>query len=181
MNKELWKDIPEYELYQISNLGRVKNKRTGIIRKNIVSFGLYQTIKLCKNGKQHLHLVHRLVAQTFIPNPYNKPEINHIDGNKHNNCVSNLEWVTRQENAIHSIKNGLQTKEQLNKAVKSMLKATKKKVLQIKNGKVVARYDGLRQACRENNYSHGFISGCINGKYKSAYGYEWKFEKENEK
>ena len=177
MQTEIWKDIPNFELYQVSSLGRIRNKVTGFIRKNVNSFGLYETIILFNNGKQRLFLVHRLVAKVFIPNPENKKEVNHIDGNKKNNRVENLEWTTRQENALHSVRNGLQTKEQLAKAVKCMNKATRKVVLQIKDKKVIARYNGLRQACRENNFSHGLISECVSGKRKSAYGCQWKYER----
>ena len=178
--KEIWKDIPNYEgLYQASNLGRIRNARTNLIRKNVKSFGLYYTIILNVNGKQHLHLVHRLIAQTFIPNPDNKKEINHIDGNKHNNKIDNLEWVTRKENAIHSIKNGLQTKEQLAKAVKSMIRSTQKPILQIKNGKVVAKYKSVREASRTIHCSPAGLSRCLNGKTNTVHGYQWRFEKEN--
>ena len=86
--QEIWKDIPNYEgKYQISNMGRVRNIQTNHIHKNNCSYGLYEKICLERNGKQELLSIHRLVAKAFIPNPQNKKEINHIDGNKRNKIV----------------------------------------------------------------------------------------------
>jgi len=117
MNKEIWKDINGYEgLYQISNLGRVKslNKLKGkntktkeIIMNPSINKKGYKCIVLCKNSKQKHFRVHRLVAQSFIPNSENKKIVNHIDCNKINNHESNLEWVTHKENEIHAKANGL--------------------------------------------------------------------------
>lgn len=114
---EVWKDIQGYEgLYQISNMGNVKTlKRTTsynrIIEEKIKSqrekYDGYLRVTLCKNGKKSTIAVHRLVAQTFIPNPINKPQVNHIDCNKKNNCVDNLEWADNFENMRHAWENGL--------------------------------------------------------------------------
>lgn len=117
---EVWKDIPNYVgLYQVSNFGRIKClERTLInsngkisIRKSKLLNGCksrYYSVLLCKNSNNHkLHLAHRLVATSFIPNPENKPEVNHIDGNKLNNHVNNLEWVTHRENENHALINNL--------------------------------------------------------------------------
>ena len=109
---ELWKDIANYEgSYQISNLGRVKSlsrsiydsrgyiiHRKGKIKKPSFDKNGYPQIGLCKNGTVITRKIHRLVAEAFIPNPENKPEINHKDEDKTNNCVDNLEWVTEKEN-----------------------------------------------------------------------------------
>lgn len=105
--KEIWKDIKEYEgLYQISNLGNLKSlkrmmknrKCKEIIKKPSVLPKGYLQICLCKNGKLKYISIHRLVAQTFIPNPNNYPCVNHKDCNPKNNAVSNLEWVTYKMN-----------------------------------------------------------------------------------
>lgn len=90
--------------WQISSLGRAKNKY-GVIRLGSGTY--YRYVGISKNGRHWNCAVHRLVATAFIPNPENKPEVNHIDGDKHNNCVKNLEWATRQENADHAAATGL--------------------------------------------------------------------------
>ena len=119
--EEIWKDIQGYEgLYQVSNLGRVKRNyrenidskgrkrifNESIIKPNIDKGG-YFYVNLYKNGKKEIQKNHRLVCNTFIANPENKPQVNHIDGNKENNNVNNLEWVTIQENIQHAYKNNL--------------------------------------------------------------------------
>lgn len=93
--------------YDISNTGILRNRVTQHILKYSYDKDGYLGISLCFNGRQYRCFAHRLVAKAFIPNPENKPEVNHIDGNKTNNNVDNLEWVTRQENAIHAIQAGL--------------------------------------------------------------------------
>lgn len=120
MPKEIWKDIPGYEgLYQVSNLGRVKSLDRTIKQKDAhgghclfhykerllkiaIATDGYGRVSLANDGRSHS--VHRLVAQTFIPNPENKPMVNHINGNRADNNVSNLEWCTNQENQIHAVK-----------------------------------------------------------------------------
>lgn len=105
MTEEIWKDIKDYEgLYQISNLGNIKNLKTNIVKtpssSNIHS---YLVVRLVKNKKGKCFNAHRLVAQAFIPNPDMLPIVNHIDGNIHNNRVENLEWVTNRQNMFHWI------------------------------------------------------------------------------
>ena len=86
--------------------GRMDNRKGKQLKPKIDKYG-YETVVLTKNGSRKNFTVHKLVAWTFIPNPENKPQINHKDGNKLNNRVSNLEWVTEKENQIHKWKNGL--------------------------------------------------------------------------
>lgn len=119
--KEIWKNIPNYEgYYQASNLGRIKSLRRykqnhsklqiveeKIINQYINKHNGYVYSMLYKDGTEKNCRVHKLIAQTFIPNPENKKTINHIDGNKANNRVDNLEWATNRENIIHAIENGL--------------------------------------------------------------------------
>lgn len=126
---EEWRDIKGYEgSYMVSNLGRIKSlvgwngyeyiKRDKILNpyKQKVGQDYYRSVvKLHKNGKKKDAKVHRLVASAFIPNPENKPNINHKDGNPLNNIVSNLEWCTQRENIIHSYEIGLKPTFQISK------------------------------------------------------------------
>lgn len=115
--REIWKDIPEYEgLYQINNFGKIKsfhNKHRikGKILMPYLNKNNRFYILLTKNKLHKMHVIHRLVAQAFIPNPKNKPEVNHIDGNPKNNNVKNLEWNTNSENKKHAYKLRLMNRE----------------------------------------------------------------------
>lgn len=111
---EIWKDVVGYEgLYQVSNLGRVcslgssTNHKPPCIRKLRKDKGGYLIVQLHKNKEVKTLKVHRLVAFSFIPNEYDKPHVNHIDGDKTNNVASNLEWCTHKENFKHAVENGL--------------------------------------------------------------------------
>ena len=110
--KEAWVDIKDYEgLYQISNLGRVKSLKRNTAHERIliprVGRDGYLYVGLCKNGITKTKKIHRLVAENFIENPENKKEVNHIDGNKLNNYIFNLEWCNRSYNLKHAYKLGL--------------------------------------------------------------------------
>ena len=100
---EIWKKITNFENYEVSNYGNVRNKKTNKYLKKENTKG-YLRISLSKNGKVKRFQIHRLVALNFIENLQNKKCVNHIDGNKFNNCVSNLEWCTHSENELHSYK-----------------------------------------------------------------------------
>ena len=104
----IWKDIPNTH-YEISDSGVVRNKKTGYVRKaQLGNTSKYLLIPIKNNeGKIKNHLVHRLIAEAFIPNLENKPQVNHINGIKTDNRIKNLEWVTRSENAIHARRTGL--------------------------------------------------------------------------
>ena len=114
--EEIWKDIKNFEgVYMVSNLGNVKsldrNTKKGFIKgKNLSLFkndNGYVRVSLQVNNKSKSFTVHRLVAEAFIENPLNKPQVNHIDGDKKNNYVNNLEWATRFENMKHAYDNRL--------------------------------------------------------------------------
>lgn len=114
--KEIWKDIVGFEgLYQVSNYGRIKSlcrliknnggmqRRHERILKQNISNGRYYIVVLCKDGKTYPKLVHRLVAEAYIPNIDNKPVVDHIDTNVKNNCANNLRWVTTKENCLNPL------------------------------------------------------------------------------
>lgn len=123
MEQEIWKDIKGCEeRYQISNLGRVKSLARDVVcgMGRIVHFDErilkpqnttdgYFGVNIKINGKYRLRKIHIFVAKAFVPNPQNLPQVNHIDGNKRNNKVENLEWVTPHENILHSWRLGLST------------------------------------------------------------------------
>lgn len=105
---EEWKDVPDYKgLYSVSNLGNVKSEYTNkLLKPSVDRFG-YVRFSATKNKKQKTLRIHRLVAEIFIPNPNNLPQVNHKDGNKLNNTIFNLEWCTDSDNKLHAYKEGL--------------------------------------------------------------------------
>ena len=170
---EIWKDIPGYEgIYQVSNEGRIKsiphcikaNKHGGKriaeerIKNITIGWHGYLWVSLCKNGKSKTYSVHRLVAITFIKNPNEFPAVNHIDGNKENNHVSNLEWCTNHENQMHASRNGLLPRS--------------KTVICIETGKL---YQSSGEAERETGICGRNIRSACAGKYKTAGGHRWKW------
>lgn len=167
--KEVFKDIKDYEgIYQISNFGRIKslhNYRKNNILKPKIKKGYYQ-IGLRKNNKRKWYSVHRLVAQTFLPNENNLPQVNHKDENKLNNNVNNLEWCSASYNNCYGTR------------IKRVQEKTSKKVLQYDlKGNFIKEYNSLREATEKNNIkSISNISLCCNGKYKQAGGYIWKYK-----
>lgn len=132
---EIWKKILGYENYEVSNFGRIKSlekidfmhrnnsyrTRKEKIMRNGISNG-YKSVSLYKNKKPKTFTIHRLVLSSFIENKNNKREVNHIDGNKHNNNLENLEWCSSSENSIHAIKNGLQIAKKGEQQYNSKLK-----------------------------------------------------------
>lgn len=121
---EIWKDVPNYEgLYQISSFGRVKNLKGKILKGHT---NTYKSVSLRKNKTPKGFLIHRLVALAFLPNPHNKKCVNHKDLDKLNNHVTNLEWVSNQENIAHF-------KENLNKHEVFLLKEKAINVLKKSN------------------------------------------------
>ena len=186
---EIWKDVEGFEgCYQVSSSGVIKslfrlvNGKNGgmrpvserILKQKITVYG-YREVALCENRAYTYLKVHRLVAMAFIPNPENKPEVNHKDGNKLNNNFSNLEWCTSSENSIHSYANGLQKPTWLNKKGKDNFFS--KPILQLDlNGNVISRFECTREAGLIIGGCGSHISACANGKRKTAGGFKWKYE-----
>lgn len=172
MDKELWKDIPNYEgLYQVSNLGNVKSLKKELKKRQHRNG--YLCVVLYKNKKAKEILIHRLVAMTFLNNKNNYECINHINGIKTDNRADNLEWCTYSHNTKEAYRNGLL------KANYEVLRNNSKKlstrVLQLdKNTKeVIKEWDSMKQAETTLNIKT-HINEVISGKRKSAGGYLWE-------
>ena len=169
------KDFPDY---YITDTGDVYSRTTGRFIKMKLSLAKsgYLRVQVCRNHKKYIKLVHRLVAETFIPNPENKCEVNHIDGNKQNNNVENLEWVTRSENILHAYK-VLGKKPNCPNTNKLGKESTRAVIVQqIKDNKVIAEFYGVREASRITGIHRNSIYQCCQGKYKTAGGYVWKYK-----
>lgn len=176
---EIWKDIKGYEgIYQISNLGRIKNCK-GIVKKLQRDKDGYLRTNLYKGKQIKTIFAHRAVALAFINNPYKKAEVNHIDGNKENNSVENLEWCTKSENEKHAYKNRLKIPKK-GKESPSFQKynniVTSKSVIQFDfNGNCLNIYPSMHEASRQTKVHVRSISYCCSGKYKTAGGYIWRY------
>lgn len=169
--EEVWKDIKGYEgLYQVSNFGKIKSKRK--ILKQFINHKGYFIIQLSKRNISKTYIVHRLIAEAFIPNTENKPQVNHKDGNKQNNCIDNLEWCTNNENKAHA---------KINKLCKSSPIGEKniraKKVIQYDlNGNFIKKWNCINDIKRGFKLSSASnISLCCKSKLRTAYGFKWKY------
>lgn len=162
---EIWKDIPNYEgLYQISNLGNVKSlhriaNNNHIIHEKILkpqkNYNGYLIVNLYKNNKMKAKLIHRLVGKTFIDNPNNYNYINHIDKNKSNNNINNLEWCTQSYNVIYS---------------------KGRKINQYdKNNNFIKTWNSIADIKRALNIDSSLIVRCCKEIKKSAGGFKWKY------
>lgn len=159
---EVWRDVKGYEgLYQVSDWGRVR-RGNKLLHLNTNTYG-YKHITLCKNNVPKTALVHTLVADAFIENPQSKPQINHKDGNKENNTVANLEWVTQEDNNRHAIKT------KLRKARKILLVDGDDNTIREFNNRMEINDFLGRDVCQD------LITRCCNGQRKTAYGYIWRY------
>jgi hypothetical protein len=171
---EIWKDVIGYEgLYQVSNLGRIKSlpkyDRKGRfhpeqLKAQVNNGGGYLVVNLKHNGCQKMRTVHRLVAEAFLDNPNKYPVVNHIDGNKKNNCLTNLEFCTHSSNMLHAVKLGLHTD------------FGQRKVLCVETGKI---FDSTIEAEKWVGIKPGNsrISSCCYQRRgaKTCGGYHWRY------
>ncbi len=162
--KEKWRTISENEKYEVSNLGRIINKKTKMIRKNYITRAGYERICLSKHSKVKFHLVHRLVAQAFIPNPKNFPQVNHKDKNRVNNRVENLEWVNQSMNMKHCVETGA--------------KRYKRPIWRRNSKGEVTYFDSIVKAAKAVGCSTSNISACLNGRKERAVDSTWGYVEE---
>lgn len=169
-----WRDTYIYgEQYQVSNTGAVRNKITGHILIPQEDKKGYLRVRLSLRNEKATAKIHRLVATAFIPNPENKPQVNHKDTDKHNNNVENLEWATNSENQIHAYKHGL------NHATgKAGRKKTPVCKINLASGEVIETYESLAEAGRKNGLHDTNIHKVLNNIRKSCGGFGWKYESE---
>ena len=168
---EEWRVIPETNgEYKVSNTGKVMTTKTGRVLVPIIDARGYERVCLFKVDRKRRYKVHRLVAITFIPNPNSKRQVNHKDGNKHNNCVDNLEWVTNKENMSHSRANGLHIGHQ------RFCDSKKKRIVatHIESGKTIVFYSIL-SAKKAIGTSH--IQEVLKGLRYAAKGYTFRYAK----
>lgn len=167
---EIYKDVVGYEgKYQVSNLGNVKSlnyRQTGkekVMKQTLIDNG-YLQVDLYNNGKHKKYGVHRLVADAFLDNPNNYPQVNHKDENKQNNNVDNLEWATAQYNinyGTHGERAG---------------KTRSKPVIQYDlQGNFIKSWNSATEIEKQLKISRTNICNCCNGKIKTAYGYKWRY------
>ena len=170
---EVWKDIQGYEgLYQISNTGKVK--RNNKILKFSIAKG-YEHICLYKNNKYKPFSVHRLVAEAFIPNPENKPQIDHIDGNPLNNKVDNLRWATAKENIANPITMKRKSVAAMGNHMTGRFGALHHNSKRVQCIETKTVYYGFAEASRKTGINAFGISMATNGKRTTAGGYHWQY------
>ncbi|MDG6143071.1 NUMOD4 motif-containing HNH endonuclease [Lactococcus formosensis] len=170
---EKWKKIKGYQNYEVSDFGNIRNSR-GLVMKQRTTYRGYKEIGL-RNGKvQKFHLVHRLVAQAFLEEIPSKNYVNHIDGNKTNNSVENLEWVTQSENKKHAVRTGLQpiTEEVIKTLKDNAIK--KRKSIRVVNTKlgIDKTFPSIAEASKHIDCNEKTLRNVLKGRNKSRLGYE---------
>lgn len=179
--EEVWKDIVGYEgRYQVSNFGNVKSLNYRAVKGREHSLSKkhhhtgYDIVMLCNGSVYKNKAVHSLVAEAFIPNPRSLPCVNHIDGNKRNNNVENLEWISHKENTRHAIRTGLFSPRGF-LGVTGARHPSSKKVLQYsKDGTFIKEWASARDVARAFGCNSSTIGNVCSGRIKTAKGYIWK-------
>lgn len=192
---EIWKDIKGFEgYYQVSNYGNIKSltrfdgirERQGQEIKQSLKYNGYLQVGLRKNSERKFCSVHRLVAIHFLDNPENKLQVNHIDCNKQNNNINNLEWTTSKENLYHAKINGLRNNMPKGEKHPNFGKygehsKSAKKVVRYNRDTGEAKLYNAKILAKEDGFDVTSISKCCHKKLKTHKGYEWYFEKDFDK
>jgi len=172
--KEIWKNIQGFEgLYKVSNKGQVLSVRKGILLKQSIGTDGYYKVSLC-DGKTHYKRVNRLVAEAFIPKVEGKNIVNHIDLNKLNNNVDNLEWSTIKENTIHAYNNNIKYHNFAKYKLWKMSPKRNKKIAVFYKGEYIKTYNSKKDVAQDLNISEKTIYNRLNNKFSSVSGYDFK-------
>lgn len=170
-------------LYEVSSCGSVRRTENQRILKSFLNHKGYPHVVMHKNGKAYSKTIHRLVAEAFIPNPDNLPQVNHIDANKENNTVDNLEWISGLDNMRHAYRNGCFkpfSENQKAATMKNILKAqgwnSRAVICLDKDGTEIARYSSITEAHEISGCNVSKIVACCKGHRRSTHGYQWKYE-----
>ena len=169
------KGFSDYAVSDTGNIYSLKGRQAKLLKPVLTKSG-YLNVSLCKNGTVYTKRVHRLVIEAFTPNKEHKPQINHIDGNKANNCIENLEWCTSSENLQHAYRVLKRTPPRAMLGKTGIESPSHIPVLQIKNNIIVAKFYGLHEARRKTGICYQNIYKCCKGKRKTAGGFQWKYE-----
>lgn len=189
LNMEIWKDIPNYEGYQVSNLGNVKalpksrNLYLGGVRhwpemilKPSQDRSGYLIVTLTNKSGRKRWLIHRIVAVTFIDNVEQKPQVNHLNGIKNDNRLENLEWATISENMKHAFATGLKQPIMCRIGCNNEQNGKSRKIYQYTlDGQFIKEWPSLQEVNRELKFHHANTGACARGKLKTAYGFVWKY------
>lgn len=160
-----WKEIPNTGKYEVSNDGRVRNSKSGLVLKTGWTRGGYEKVNLYYDGNMHNAKIHRLVAEAFVPKKEGCSIVNHIDGNKHNNCFTNLEWCTSKDNSIHAFSHGLSYRSENSGVPKRKVEIVETRM----------SFDSVSDCARYLNVARSHIFACLSGKRKMCCGYTFRY------